>query len=112
MAFPTLSGGARVQLVEKPATNSADLRNETDSGYVITRGRLTRTPTTFVAQYGPLTDADHTLLVAHIAQVGATTNFDWTHPTTAVTHDVRYTVRPTLTYKQLYWYMSCELEEI
>jgi len=112
MAFPTLSIEPTVTLSEKPATEAADLKNKTDAGYVISRQRFTRVPITYVCQYGPMTTADHDLLVTHIALVGATGNFDWTHPLTSATHDVRYVKRPALTYRGIHWWMSCEMEEV
>lgn len=112
MAFPTLTANIRQSLTEKAATEAADLRTSTESGYVVTRKRFTRVPKVFSITYGPIGSSDKNLLSTHVDSVGATEAFDWTHPDTDVVYSVRYLKRPEFRYENMFWHTSFDLEQV
>jgi len=109
--FPSISVVPEEPYSETQAEYS-DLKSPVEAGYKVTRQRFTRTPKTYKVLYKNMTDADYTLLVAFITAQGTTGNWNWTHPTTAATHDVRFVKRPELKRVGLVWSMECELEEV
>ena len=109
--FPTLSTGAWWPIEESQA-EYADLKSPVEAGYKITRRRFTRAPRTWKMQYGAMNDSDYQVLSQLIDEQGTTGSFNWTHPITGETHEVRFVRRPKLLFKNTLWFMHCELEEV
>jgi len=109
--FPTLSTGAWWPFEESQA-EYGDLKSPVEAGYKITRKRFTRAPKAWKMTYGGMNDSDFQTLRQFIDEQGTTGSFNWTHPVTGETHEVRFVRRPKLTYRDKYWFMDCELEEV
>lgn len=91
MAFPTLS-----QAPVSCTTEIVDdtIKSQSEAGYVQTRPRFTRRMHKFAGIRYILEAADMALLMAHADTVKGSTIFAWTHPTSAVTYNVRYSPQP------------------
>jgi len=112
--FPNLIVKPSGELGFRPSevAKNSDLRTATESGYVITRKRYSRVPNVLSCDYSQMLDPDYQLLIEFIALVGTSGNFNWIHPVTGETHDVRFLERPEFVYRGLHWYTAVELEEL
>lgn len=93
-AFPTLSRQPSYPLGEE--TEDMVIRDPSEAGYETTRPRFTKRRRIFTVVYGRLPKADVDLIDAFFAGSAAygSAIFTWTHPKTAVAHNVRFTAPP------------------
>jgi hypothetical protein len=111
MAFPTLSVNPNFPIKEGRYLNS--VKTKTEGGYVLARARNERILRFFTLSYSLLPTADHDLLEAHIASVQDITAFDWTHPISSVTYNVRFKTVPDFDYALFNrWNISFTLDQI
>ena len=90
MNFPTLSVNPSVGLEQD--TRKKTLKSPTEDGYVITRAAWTRAKKTFLVKYNALPIADYNTLVDFFENdaKGGAEVFNWTHPVSSVTYEVRF----------------------
>jgi len=93
-------------------TKGGDLVSQTSSGYNITRRQFTRRPKTFTVPYKGLLLTDKDLMDAFVLEQGIVGNFSWTHPVTAVVHDVRMLDIPDITQDGVNWKFTVKLGEV
>jgi len=90
MAFPTFTSKA-ITCSEEPIDDT--ITSKSEGGYSQTRPRNTRQRRKFTVKM-ILSDSNWITLKAFDTTVGGWTIFDWIHPTTGVTVQVRFVQRP------------------
>ena len=90
--YPTLSSTLDASPFKESSENPAVAGGETEGGYDHTRARFTRRPRrTFMFVHKDLSEAERvTLQTFWDDQQGASVAFNWTHPITAITYNVRF----------------------
>lgn len=111
MAYPTLSVNPNFPIDE--SVEQSSIKSRFEAGYVLTRARFTRERKKFGIAYTLLSNADYTLLKAHVDSVLDITPFDWTHPVSSVTYSMRYQSVPQFQYIFYQrWNVSFVLEQV
>ena len=92
--------------------DAADIRTQTEAGYVVTRKRYTRVPDVFECLYWPLGDEDYWRLKLLVDYVGTSASFYWEHPVTKNPIEVRFLTRPSFMFEGINWKMQAEFEAV
>lgn len=109
--FPSLPNPV-YPLVEEYEDNT--IRSPFEAGYEQTRPRYTRMRKTFILKYEFLTNSDKTTLENFYYQMkGGAGSFNWTHPLTNETYQVRFAEPPKFENSLLnYWSVELKLRQL
>tara|TARA_R100001086_G_scaffold249921_1_gene191836 strand:- start:1295 stop:1663 length:369 start_codon:yes stop_codon:yes gene_type:complete len=101
--FPILSKDFDATSFSEKSENPVVTGGETEGGYQYTRPRFTRRPRkTFTFAYSDISEAERLILQNFWdARLGGSGAFNWVHPVTGVTHNVRFGDQMELTFTRI-----------
>ena len=114
LTFPTLSTNSGIAGHSETIAHDPTLRNETDSGYVITRAKFTRLVNKWHVSYKYITDTDKSTLEIFQSDVKVGTDaFYWIEPISGyVVKTVRFLNKIEFLRVSLYWNAEFDIEEV
>jgi len=113
LTFPTLSAPPSINGYAQQIAHDPTLRNEFQSGYVVTRAKFTRLVNKWHVVYRYITDTDKSTLETFENNVKVGTDaFYWTEPATSTQKTVRFLAPIHYAKASLYWTAEFDIEEV